>query len=241
MNRLVGLAVVLAVVAWAQRAQADPITVFTNETDFLSATSAIDVVIPDSATAFPGTNCGEPDTGRGSSLALGFGSNSVTVSGFLGNDLCTFDAGNTITPFGNTIPDLMIANTIAASGEDDYLLTFDSPVFSVGFRFLTNNHADELLTFYDEFGNLISTADIDALTSTNTRVFLGFSSMTPIGSIVIDTVNGAVQNEGFDQLYVGTTSVPEPSTLLLLGTGLAAVARIDDGGGCRRLEAATTR
>lgn len=218
--RSTGVASLLILLS-ASVCEASPITVFDDLTTFLSNTGAMTVAIPDSATAFPGTDCGEPDTGAGLNLTMAFGTNSVTV----GSGLCTFDAGNTIVPYGNTIPDLMIANTIVINGEDDYVLGFLSPVHGVGFRFLTNNRADELLTFYDQFGGLISTVDIDALTPTNTRVFVGFSSTVPIGSMTIDTVNGAVQNEGFDQLYVATgPPVPEPATLLLLGSGLGVLA-----------------
>ena len=100
----------------------------------------------------------------------------------------------------------MIANTIVGNGVDDYLLAFNLPVQATGFRFLTNFRADELLTFRDEFGSVIQVVDIDGYTLTNVRVFVGFSSLVPIGSVVIDTVDGNVQNEGFDQLYVA--SVP---------------------------------
>jgi len=83
-----------------------------------------------------------------------------------------------------------------------------------------------MITFRDSSGNTISVVDIDSLTPTNTRVFVGFQSVISIKSLLIDTVGGAVQNEGFDALYVATTAapIPEPSTLLLFGTGLAALA-----------------
>ena len=172
-----------------------PITIFTDANSFLASTGAVAVSIPGSGLPAPSILCPP-------AIPLAFDSNQVTVTGVLGNSLCIFDAGLVVTPTGNTIPDTMTANTIVGNGEDDYLLTFNSPVQAVGFRFLTNNAANELLTFRDEVGVAIQTVDIDNYTPTNVRVFVGFDSAVPIGSVVIDTVNGAVQNEGFDQLYV---------------------------------------
>lgn len=224
-------------------ASAAPITVFSDFTAFSAATGATDLAIPASQTAFPGSSCGTGDigpTGIGGQVDIGFNSNMVAVTNVSGGQLalCIFDNGTIIKPFGNTIPDVMIANTIVGNGEDDFLLVFDTPVEAVGFRFLTNSVADELLTFRDSSGNVISVVDIDPFTPTNTRVFAGFHSVIPIKSLVIDTVGGAVQNEGFDALYVATTAapIPEPSTILLLGTGLAALAASRYQKGCESLD-----
>ena len=111
-----------------------------------------------------------------------------------------------IFPVENTQPNFMTANTIVANGEDDFLVTFSTPVHAVAFRLLTNDVADEVVTLLDEFDGIIAVVDIDRLTPRNTRVFIGFiSRATPIKSLVIDTVNGAVQNTGFDQIKVAET------------------------------------
>ena len=204
-----------------QQASAAPITVFSDFAAFNAATGATNISIPDSQTAFPGTLCGVGDigpTGIGTQVNIG----GVAITGAGGNALCIFDNGTIIKPFGNTIPDVMTANTIVANGEDDYLLMFGNAVEAVGFGFLTNRVADELLTFRDSSGNTISVVDIDSLTPTNTRVFVGFQSVIPIKSLLIDTIGGATQNEGFDALFVATTAnpIPEPSTFLLFGSGL---------------------
>ena len=108
-------------------------------------------------------------------------------------------------PPSNTNPNVMIANTIVGNGEDDFLLVFQTAVSAVGFRFLTNFLADEEVTLKDEAGATISIVDIDPLTPTNTRQFVGFQSVTPIKSVVIDTDDGNAQNEGFDALKVAET------------------------------------
>ena len=162
-------------------------------------------------------------TGRGLSVTMGFGANSVTVSGALGNALCIFDKGAVITP-ANTIPDAMFANTIVVNGEDDFRLVFAEPISAIGFRLLTNNLAQEIASFYDANGLLVGSANIDKFTDPNVRQFIGVFSTKAFSSLVIDTNNGALQNEVFARILIGTrvigTPVPEPSSLVFLVTGL---------------------
>jgi hypothetical protein len=196
---------------------------FTNETAFTAVFNPIELSIPGAAIAFPSTSCGQAMTGIGSSITLGFGTNSVTVTGALGNALCIFDNGAVITP-ANTIPDTMVTNTIVGNGEDDFRLVFAEPISAIGFGLLTNNLAQEIVSFYDAKGILVGSANIDQFTDPNSRQFIGLFSTTAFSSLVIDTINGAVQNEGIERVLIGTrvigTPVPEPSSLVLLVTGL---------------------
>lgn len=184
---------------------APAITVFPALGSFLASTGATTVAIPDSATAFPNTSCGYNNTGEGVNVVMAFDSNVVDVRRVQGPSVCVYDVG-VVSPPTETDPSVTVANTILGNGEDDYILTFNSPVQAIGFRFLTNNVAREVLTFRDATGSVIQTIDIDAYTPTNVLVFVGFGSLVPIGSLVIDTDGGARQNEGFDQLYAA--SVP---------------------------------
>lgn len=206
-------------------AAASPVTVYSDRTVFETATAATALPLPSWSDVFT-LSCGSPfgQTGAGPSVSIPFGINSVTVTDPATGGLCIFDNG-AVLPAANTDPTVMIANTIVGNGEDDYLLAFSQPVWAVGFRLLTNNMASESVTLRDASNALIATVDVDALTGTNTRQFLGFLSTVPIGSVFIDTQGGAVQNEGFDFLEVGSpTPIPEPATVMLLGAGLAAAS-----------------
>jgi hypothetical protein len=175
-------------------------------------TGAAAIPIPDSQRAFPGTNCGSGDrgpTGSGPTVVIPFGANRLTITGASGNGLCIFDGGTMILSVSggldNTQPNFMTANTIVGNGDDDFLFTFDYPVYAVGLTLLTNNLARETVTFRGLLGNVIDVINIDRLTPRNDRVFIGFASRVPIKSILLDTADGATQNEGFQSIKVGET------------------------------------
>jgi hypothetical protein len=185
------------------RAEADPVR-------FDRKTGAVGIIIPDSQTAFPGTNCGLPERGplgRGPSVTIPFGTNQVTITQAVpgSSSLCIFDGGSMIIGTINTLPNFMTANTIVGNGEDDFLLVFDREVYAVGLTLLTNKTAQEIITFNGVSGNVIDRIDIDRFTPRNDRVFVGFISTVPIKSVHIDTTDGAVQNEGIQAIKIAET------------------------------------
>lgn len=188
------------------------VRVITDPARFDRVTGAAAIPIPDSQRAFPGTNCGSGDrgpTGSGLSVVIPFGLNRVTITGAQGNGLCIFDGGTMILSVSggldNTQPNFMTANTIVGDGEDDFLFTFDNPVFAVSLTLLTNRTAREVVTFKDSLGNTIDVVNIDRFTPRNERIFVGFASRLPIKTMQIDTTDGTVQNEGVQAIKVGET------------------------------------
>jgi Thrombospondin type 3 repeat len=191
------------------------VLVFSSKDQFTEATGALIVPIPNSEEIFPGTSCGvgfEPtgsDFAANAQINIDFDSNVLSLRQDLTNPgnssigLCIFDE-----TFSNTSinPSVMIANTIVGNGEDDYFLAFETPVHAFGFRILTNNVAEEIITLWDEEENVIEIIDIDHLTPLNTRQFVGFKSPTPIGALLIDTLNGWSQNEAIDEIIIAQTA-----------------------------------
>ncbi len=84
---------------------------------------------------------------------------------------------------------------LVASGEDDYLLTFDTPVFAVGLGLVTNALAKETVTLRNEAEEILFQDTLDSLTEPNSVVFLGFVSAVPIKSLFLNTEGGKTQDE----------------------------------------------
>lgn len=185
--------------------------VFGNPARFDRLAQAPAVPIPDSQTAFPGTNCGVGDrgpTGAGHSVQIPFGTNNVTITGGSGPEfnLCIFDGGTMIFPPTNTQPNFMTANTIVEDTLKDLRLVFDRPVQAVAFWLLTNNAAHEVATFKGVAGNIIDTVDIDRFTPRNDRAFVGFISRTPFKEIFLAiNVGNPGQNEGIQAIKIAET------------------------------------
>lgn len=189
------------------------VQVYTDPARFDLLAKAAAIPIPDSQRVFPGTSCGaQPPVGRigsGAQIVLSFGSNSVTITNALGDVLCLFDAGSLISnPYGNTEPSFMTANTIVANGKEVIRFVFSQPVQAVAFRLLTNNDAQEVVTFTDASGAVFATVNIDRYTPRNERVFIGFISRRSIKEILFDASIGFPppgQNEGIEAIKVAQT------------------------------------
>lgn len=109
-------------------------------------------------------------------------------------------------------------STIAANYVGPLSIDFSSPVFAFALDFLSASE-QETLKLYDANNTLIG-----SVLASNASGFFGLVSDTAIDSVVI--INGIFPSTGnpdrffIDNLHANATAVPEPSTLLLLGSGL---------------------
>jgi hypothetical protein len=85
---------------------------------------------------------------------------------------------------------------IVANGEDDYRITFSTPVHAVGVELFTNSTAVETITLTFADGSVLAFTDTDLETAPSSYPFVGFKSWKPVAAVDIDTTNGAVENEG---------------------------------------------
>jgi hypothetical protein len=139
------------------------------------------------------------------------------------NNLGTFDKNGNFVAFvtgGNTAGD---GGTIILGGLDPYMLASNSPGATVGGYWYANDSLNQ-----DKDAHLIGLK----ITTGGIINFAGFTANTvasltlKAGDIIIgleDLVNTAWDKD-FNDLVVVMREVPEPSTMILLGSGLLAAA-----------------
>jgi hypothetical protein len=150
-------------------------------------------------------------------VQIPFGTNSVTITGGNGFNLCIFDGGTMIFSasggLDNIQPNFMTANTVVQDTLKDLRLVFNRPVTAVAFWLLTNNIASEVATFKDAAGNVFGTVNIDRFTPRNDRAFVGFVSRKPIKEVYLAINAGTPpQNEGIQAIKVSETLATDPAS-----------------------------
>ena len=179
--------------------------VFNRVRPFLFATNSHAVPWPASADVLPEQpfgpeftdySCTDADTGI--ALPLEAGAARVTVRGVEADWLCLI--GPEWNGGADNVAPPPRRPTIVANGEDDYELAFDPPVHALGLDLLTNGLADEKVTlrYQDGTEQLFST---DLRTAPNEFAFVGFKSLAPITSALVDTAGGIEQNEGIEGIW----------------------------------------
>ena len=102
----------------------------------------------------------------------------------------------------------------------DIDILFSTPVFNASGDVVINPNYSMSVSAYDAANALLGSAEIPSGASTWIAGSFSFSTATPIARInLLPSSSSAAA--GLDNLAVG---VPEPATLLLLGSGLAGVA-----------------
>ena len=113
---------------------------------------------------------------------------------------------------------------LTANGDENFRfqLTDGSTFTAIGFDFYSNPYSAPIFAFYDSNSSLIASVTVPQAPSS--LGFIGFTSTTPISFMTSTTDRGRIIDNGFDNLRVGVSAVPEPASFGLWLAGLVGVA-----------------
>jgi PEP-CTERM motif len=214
---------ILLATAWAQ---ADAVLIpFTDEAAFLGATGA-------SSATGPLPNVGRILTGT---KTVG----SVTFS-IIPPSEALFIGGRDVSRLLPTEiwTELIPGNAIAVSGVENLSARFATPVFSAGFQFAEPSAPLPAPKGCDTSPCVDSTFSVLLLSGASsvgarsfnapddTLAFFGLWSSSPFDQLVILDATATADDEYFGQFFSGTTPVPEPTALVLLGSGVVGLVGV---------------
>ncbi len=128
------------------------------------------------------------------------------------------------------IPGSTGSSILTATGNEYFTVTPGFTVRSLGFDVYTINESGSPNSVLGADPVIVTVETIAGLTVLNLPApignfgFLGVVSDDPILSLTWQADLGGVRNTGIDDIRVSEHAVPEPGTLILLGSGLAGAA-----------------
>ena len=146
-----------------------------------------------------------------------FTSNGVTYTGFAGTpfpNVWVHSPG--YTNFGAGVG-TNTTSMLTANGDEDFTADFSTPYTAIGFDTYFNGLGPTTVKVFGATGLL------DSITfpgNLDDKEYLGIVSTDPITSFRWTSTDGALSDTGIDNISVSPAHTPEPTTMLLLGSGL---------------------
>jgi hypothetical protein len=206
---------------------ASAITIF-DKTTFLNATGAVsNGAIPDDGLVLSGA-------GSVTLNNLVFSiSGNPTSQIYFGTGGATYTSVNDGSSFSDWTT-LLDGADIALSGPENIdvtVINLLTPVYSLGFEFVEPTTGSVNVVPGDVIDSTFNVKLIDSGSATeissfdfnaidDTAYFVGAWTDTMFDTVEITEIVGSHDNEFFGEFYLGSTPVPEPATMLLLGSGL---------------------
>ncbi len=149
-------------------------------------------------------------TGGSASLVEDFESipNGARFSSFSQNGI-TYQALSANLAIGRFRTDVNPSNIVVADGNENYQLSFQSGVTAVGFNTIMNSLGPATVQVFGNSGSLGSFLHNHASTQ---QGFFGVTASEDITSVIWTSNGGGSVDEGIDNVFLGTSTIPEPTT-----------------------------
>ena len=210
MRVLAGAVLVVCLAGLAAPAHAT-LTTFTNSTDFTAAAAGTSLTTENYATGTAGQAIANGGTFNGLTYNFAAGPSGTLQGGIITNQFNSFS--------GLSLGGNQSGGQQFFFGGDSVTVTFATPINDFGVFFNVNPNSGNYSLSASVGGVSTGSASYD----TSTFVFDGIISDIAFTSVTFASTDAALGSFNIPEIIFGATPVPEPGSIVLLGTALAGL------------------